>query len=158
MPANSKKQAVVQDIKNNFHNSKAVIFYNFHQVENREISQLRKRLKKEMGSELKVYKNSLVEKALTDYSLQLKQANAFIFCQEDEYKPLSILAQFSKQNSEIKRFQGGIYEQKLISSEIIEKWANLPSKEVLISTLCYYLNYQTQRLINVLEKLKDSKI
>jgi len=53
--------------------------------------------------------------------LELKQANAFIFCQEDEYKPLSILNQFSKKNSSIKRFHGGIYEQKLVNDILIEK-------------------------------------
>ena len=157
MPATSKKQAVVQDIQNNFHNAKAVIFYNFHQAEDRNIFRLKKQLK-EVGGQWKVYKNNLVEKALTNYSLELKQANAFIFCQKDEYKPLAILAKFNKENSEIKRFQGKIYEQKLINNTLLEKWANLPSKEVLISTLCYYLNYQTRRLVSVLEKLKDTKI
>ncbi|CAG8681156.1 4822_t:CDS:1, partial [Ambispora gerdemannii] len=63
----------------------------------------------------------LVEKALPNYSLRLQQANAFIFCQEDEYKPLNILAQFNKEYSTIKRFQGGIYEQKLVSKELCER-------------------------------------
>jgi len=62
-----------------------------------------------------------VEKALPGYSLELKQANAFIFCQEDEYKPLSILNQFNKEHSNLKRFQGGIYEQKLIANTLLEK-------------------------------------
>lgn len=62
-----------------------------------------------------------MEKALPDYSLELKQANAFIFCQEDEYKPLSILNQFNKERSNLKRFQGGIYEQKLIANTLLEK-------------------------------------
>jgi len=72
--------------------------------------------------------------------LKLQQANAFIFCQEDEYKPLNILNQFNKEHPNIKRFHGGIYEQKLVENTLIEKWANLPSKEVLLNTLCYYLN------------------
>ena len=98
-----------------------------------------------------------MEKALSDYSLQLKQPNAFIFCQEDEYTPLSILARFNKKHSSIKRFHGGIYEQRLVENILIEKWANLPSKEVLISTLCYYLNFHTRRLVNILEKIKLAK-
>jgi len=98
-----------------------------------------------------------VEKALANYSLQLKQANAFIFCQEDEYKPLNILARFNKKHSGIKRFQGGIYEQQLVENVTIEKWANLPSKEVLLNTLCYYLNFPTRRLVNILEKIKSQK-
>jgi len=62
-----------------------------------------------------------VEKALPNYSLKLRQAHAFIFCQDDEYKPLSILNQFNKQHSSIKRFQGGIYEQKLVTNTLLEK-------------------------------------
>ena len=62
-----------------------------------------------------------MEKALPNYPLELKQANAFIFCQEDEYKPLNILNQFNKKYSNIKRFQGGIYEQKIISNTLLEK-------------------------------------
>lgn len=156
MSATSQKQVVVQEIRNDFQQAKAVIFYNFHHTENRELFRLKKELKK-VGSHWKVYKNNLVMKALPDYSLELKQANAFIFCQEDEYKPLSILNQFNKKNSNIKRFQGGIYEQKLVANTLLERWASLPAKEVLISTLCYYLNFHTRRLINVLEKIKSAK-
>ena len=156
MPATSQKQAIVQVIQSDFQHAKAVIFYNFHHVENREFFRLKKELKK-VGGYCKVYKNSLVEKALPTYSLELKQANAFIFCQEDEYKPLSILAHFNKEYSNIKRFHGGIYEQQVIADTLLEKWANLPSKEVLINTLCYYLNFQTRRLVNILEKIKATQ-
>jgi hypothetical protein len=50
--------------------------------------------------------------------LKLNQANASIFCQKDEYKPLSILNKFNKKYN---RFQGGIYEQKLVESTLLEK-------------------------------------
>jgi large subunit ribosomal protein L10 len=157
MSATSQKQVAIQNIKNDFQQAKAVIFYNFHQAENRELFKLKKELKK-VGGHWKVYKNKLVEKALPTHSLKLQQANAFIFCQEDEYKPLSILNKFNKEYSGIKRFQGGIYEQKLVANTLLEKWANLPSKEILINTLCYYLNFQTRRLIDVLEKIKSTKV
>jgi hypothetical protein len=51
----------------------------------------------------------------------LRQANALIFCREDEYKPLNILARFNKEKRGLKRFHGGIYEQKLIDSSLLEK-------------------------------------
>jgi len=156
MSATTKKELTVRDIQTNFQQARAVIFYNFHQAENREIFKLKKELKK-VGGQWKVYKNSLVEKALPDYSLKLKQANAFIFCQEDGYKPLNILQQFNKKHADIKRFQGGIYDHELITDTLLEKWAKLPSKEVLINTLCYYLNFQTRRLVNILEKIKSAK-
>ena len=156
MSATNQKQIIVQDILNNFSQSKAVVFYNFHHVENREIFRLKKELKK-AGGQWKVYKNSLMKRALPDYSLKLQQANALIFCQEDEYKTLSILNRFNKEHSSIKRFQGGIYEQKLVENTLLEKWAKLPSKEILISTLCYYLNFHIIRLVNILEKIISAK-
>lgn len=156
MPATRQKQTIVKSIYNDFQQAKAVTFYNFHQVENQEIFKLKKELKN-VGAKLKVYKNRLVEKALSDYPLKLKQANAFIFCHEDEYKPLSILDQFNKKHSSIKRFQGGIYEQKLVTSILLEKWAKLPSKEVLMNTLCYCLNFHIRRLVSILEKVKSVK-
>jgi ribosomal protein L10 len=45
MPGTIKKELIIQNIQNNFSNSKAVIFYNFHQSENREIFHLKKELK-----------------------------------------------------------------------------------------------------------------
>jgi ribosomal protein L10 len=46
MPATSQKKAIVQEIKNDFQQAKAVIFYNFHHVETRELFRLKKELKK----------------------------------------------------------------------------------------------------------------
>ena len=63
----------------------------------------------------------MVEKALSNYALQLKQANAFIFCRDDEYKPLIILNQFNKEYSNIRRFQGGIYNQQIVKNTLLEK-------------------------------------
>ncbi|CAI2162440.1 10713_t:CDS:2 [Funneliformis geosporum] len=67
------------------------------------------------------YREKYVKKALANYPLQLQQANALIFCQEDEYKPLSILNRFNKEHADIKRFQVGIYEQKIVESNMLEK-------------------------------------
>ena len=50
MPATAKKKLIVQSIQNDFHQAKAVIFYNFHQAENRELFRLKKELKKVGGA------------------------------------------------------------------------------------------------------------
>jgi ribosomal protein L10 len=49
MPANSQKQVIVQNIKSDFQQAKAVIFYNFHYAENRDIFRLKRELKKVGG-------------------------------------------------------------------------------------------------------------
>ncbi len=50
MTATSQKQAVVQNIQSDFQQAKAVIFYNLHHDENRDIFQLKKGLKKVGGT------------------------------------------------------------------------------------------------------------
>jgi ribosomal protein L10 len=49
MSATTKKELTVRDIQTNFQQARAVIFYNFHQAENREIFKLKKELKKVGG-------------------------------------------------------------------------------------------------------------
>lgn len=41
----SKKENIVQDIKRNFQQTQAVIFYNFHCMKSEDIYQLKKELK-----------------------------------------------------------------------------------------------------------------
>jgi len=156
----AKKQNLVQDIQNNFQVAKAVIFYDFHYVENEKIFQLKKELKRN-GCLWKVYKNTLVQKVLREKisSLTLTKVNAWIFCQQDEYQPLKVLAQFNKENDpNFPRFHGGIYEGNLISIEKLEKWAQLPNRQVLLQNLCYYLTFHLRRLLNLLEQLKNKKV
>jgi ribosomal protein L10 len=50
MSATSQKRVIVKSIQNDFQQAKAVIFYNFHQAENRELFKLKKELKK-VGSQ-----------------------------------------------------------------------------------------------------------
>jgi hypothetical protein len=50
----------------------------------------------------------LVKRALTNKKdLELKQANALIFCQQDEYQPLKILNKFDQEFYEKSKIRGG---------------------------------------------------
>src|SRR5918912_648837 len=92
-----QKQKMVQEIQANLQNSKAVIFYNFHHIDNEKLFALKKELKK-VGGRWKVFKNTLIRQALMDKKdLKLEKANALIFCQQDEYQPLKILNKFDQE-------------------------------------------------------------
>jgi len=45
-----KKEKAVQEIKANLQNSKAIIFYNFHHIDNEKLFALKRDLKKVGGS------------------------------------------------------------------------------------------------------------
>lgn len=150
-----KKKKKVKEIKEKFINSNAVVFYNFHNIENRDLFLIKKELKA-VGSDWKVYKNKLVKKAISDYNLNfdIKNANAFLFFNDDKYEPLSILGKFNRKKSLTGKFNGGIYDNSFIDPLTLEKWSKLPSKEFMISNLCYFLNFNLNRLTGVLENLK----
>ena len=150
-----QKQKIVQEIQNNIQSSKAVIFYNFHHIDNEKLFTLKRELKK-VGSYWKVYKNTLIKRALMSRKeLKLEQASALIFCQQDEYKPLKILNKFDQEFHEENKIKGGWYEESYRSGEILEEWAKLPSKKELLQSLCYYLNYNLHRMANLLGQLKN---
>jgi len=150
----NQKQEIVQQIKNNFEESKAVIFYNYHWINNAKLFPLRQGLKK-VGARLEVYKNTLIKKALIELEGDLKGANAVIFCRQDEYQPLKILSKFDRENFEQNKINGGIYQRQFVPAATLEEWAKLPSKEELLQSLCYYLTYHLRCLINLIEQLKN---
>lgn len=156
MPLTTKKKEIVEEITNNVQQVKAVIFYNFHGVDSESVFFLKKELKK-VGAQWKVYRNNLTEKALANDSLELKQANALIFCQQDEYQPLKILNKFDRDYHAKNKINGGFYEKKIVSADILEKWAQLPIKEQLLQTFCYLLQTNLRRLVKLLESLKEKK-
>jgi large subunit ribosomal protein L10 len=150
-----QKQKIVQEIQTNLQNSRAIVFYNFHHIDNEKLFTLRKELQK-VGGCWKVYKNTLVKRALTSKKdLELKQANALIFCQQDEYQPLKILNKFDQEFYEKSKIGGGWYEGNYVSKETLIEWAKLPSKTELLQTLCYHLTYNLRRMVNLLEQLKN---
>lgn len=152
------KQKIVQEIKNNLQNSKAVIFWNFRYVDNEKIFALKKELKK-VGGFFKVYKTTLVRRALEKQeNLSFQQPTALIFCQKDEYYPLQILDKFEQEHygekaTKPEKIEGGWYGNNFISAEILQQWAKLPSKKELLQTFCYYLQWNLRRLTSLLNSL-----
>jgi ribosomal protein L10 len=116
----NKKKETVNDLQINFERAKSAIFYNFHNIENREIFELKQKLSN-LNAFFKIYKNNLIKKSLEkNFSFskeELEGANAIIFCNGDEYSPLKVLEKFGKNHpSSFNRLKIGIYNEKKINS------------------------------------------
>ena len=152
------KQKLVQEIKNNLQSSKAVIFWNFRHVDNEKFFALKKELRK-VGGFLKVYKITLVKRALEKQEdLDFQQPTALIFCQEDEYHPLQILDKFEQEHygeksTKPEKIEGGWYENSFVSAETLQQWAKLPSKKELLQTFYYYLQWNLRKLSSLLHSM-----
>ena len=64
------KKAIVDEIKNNLQNSESVIIFTYQGLTVSDLSDLRRELRK-VDSEVKVYKNTLLKRAVDDLNINL---------------------------------------------------------------------------------------
>ncbi|MCE8162698.1 MAG: 50S ribosomal protein L10 [Candidatus Moeniiplasma glomeromycotorum] len=151
------KRDIVQNIQTSFANSPTVLAWDFRYLENETLFQLKRELA-QVPAQFKVYKNSLITRALPDYSLTLQNSTALIFAPAQTLpKILNLLNQFQPPHSPIKRFKIGWEEKKVIEVPQLEKWATLPSQAVLMSNLCFSLQWPLRRLVNILGQIKKTE-
>jgi large subunit ribosomal protein L10 len=130
------KKAVVDEIENKIKNSESVILFTYQGLTVSELSGLRRELKK-VDSEVCVYKNTLVKRALDDLKIDLdgflEGPNAILFGKE-LLEPIKILSKFAKENEKAEIRVGIISGAKADLDEIRE-YATIPSREGLLTML-----------------------
>src|SRR5688572_9657840 len=139
MSSLTTKTAVIQDIQSHLTPAGAWVAWDFSYLDNEQIFNLKKELKEEKVV-FKVYKNSLISRALPAHTSIFQQPTALIFCPPQTLpKTLQILKQFQPPRSTIKRFKVGQEGNTILDSAQLTQWANLPSQEILMSNLCFNL-------------------
>ena len=81
-----------------------------------------------------------------------------MYAHDDEFGPLKVinkyLKEFKKDNKKSEfSFLGGWFEKKWQGGEYVNELANVPSKEELISKLCYLFNYPLQSFAVALSEI-----
>ena len=133
-----KKQAV-EELHKKFSTSKVAILVEFTGLSVSEITDLRNDLRKAKG-ELKVVKNTLARRAVEGTGLS-GSVDAFTgpiavtFGYEDPVSPVKVLKKFGSKVKGKTKLKVGIVEGVLVDTDEINRVADLPSKEVLLSTL-----------------------
>ena len=137
MPTAQKEQ-LVEEIKNRFNDSGAVLLADYRGLSVKELEQLRVKLR-EAGAELTVYKNSLTEIAMRELALPsmteyLSGPTAFVFGGEAPVAPAKVLTQFAKEHKALE-LKGGLVENQVVDAASVKAIATLPSREELIAKL-----------------------
>jgi large subunit ribosomal protein L10 len=156
-----QKKEIIEDLKQNLTNQKAVIFVDFQGLDAKALSELRDKLK-EANCLLKVTKKTLlglVFESLGDSSLKEKVKNiegelALIFGFKDEIMPAKLIYQFSQENENLKILGGLIKneEYKFLTVQEVIDLALLPSKEEVFARLVGTLNAPIANFVNVLRE------
>lgn len=130
---NSKRETVAE-ITDKLNNSKSVVVFNYQATSVADMQELRRELKK-VDSEVKVYKNTLVRRALddknVDLSSELEGQNAIIFGKEI-LEPIKALDEFAKNHDNVK-IVAGLVEGEVVSLDTIKEYASIPSMEGLLT-------------------------
>ena len=131
------KSAIVSEISDKVKASESVIVFSYQGLTVAEFTELRRNLKDANG-EVKIYKNTLVRRALNDLSIGMDDAflegpNAIVFG-ETLLEPIKVLSKFAKEH-ENATIRVGIIIGNVASLETINEYASIPSREGLLTQL-----------------------
>ena len=128
------KNETVKEISEKIKNSKSVVVVKFQGIPVDEVSKLRRKLR-ESSSDVKVYKNTLVKRAMNELGYNMDEVldgpNAFVFG-GDIIDPIKAVAAFAKENKALE-VRSGIIDGKVVTVDVINEYATIPSYEGLLT-------------------------
>ena len=146
-----EKIFTVQNLAAQLKEAKTVVLTDYQGLTANQIAQLRTMVKN-VGGELVVVKNTLLERALKDASLPVPEnegPTAVIIATEDEIEPIKAISKHQK-NVGLPKFKSGIWEDRLITAEELDEIGMLPSKDQLLVKLASLLRSPGLRLVGTL--------
>lgn len=130
----NQKKETVKEITDKIKNSQSVILFNYKESTVSDLQNLRRELKK-VDSEVKIYKNTLVNIALDGLGVNLSEflegQNAIVFG-KDLLEPIKAIDSFAKEHENIKIITGMV-NGEVVSLDVIKDYASIPSMEGLLT-------------------------
>ena len=131
-----EKQNVVEEITSKLDNSESVILFSYQGLTVADIAELRRELRNN-NSEVKIYKNTLLKRALDSKNINLDEflegPNAVIFG-ATVLEPIKVLSKFQKEHENAK-IQTGVINGEVVTIDTINEYAAIPSMEGLLTML-----------------------
>ena len=130
----NEKKAVVSEILDKIKASESVILFQYQGLTVADLSVLRNKLR-EVNAEVKVYKNTLLKRAVDELNLSLdgflEGPNAILFG-KDLLEPIKIIADFAKENEKLD-IRVGIISGNVADINTIREYATIPSMDGLLT-------------------------
>ena len=129
-----KKQEIIDEIAEKTKNASATVLFEYQGLTVSETNELR-RLLRETDSDFKVYKNTLVTRALKDLEIELNETlegpKAIAFG-KDAVAPIKTLSDFSKKHQALE-LKVGIVDGEVANIDTLKQLATIPSREGLLT-------------------------
>ena len=132
----NEKKAVVSEITDKIKNSESVILFQYQGLTVADLSVLRNKLR-DVNAEVKIYKNTLLKRALDDLNLNLEGflegPNAILFG-KDLLEPIKVIADYAKEKERLD-IRVGIISGDVADINTIREYASIPSRDGLLTML-----------------------
>ena len=135
---NARNQEMMENIEADLEGVSAVWVVDACGLTVKEVEALRRAIR-ESGAIMKVYKNTIMQKALAELDMVnmdeiLAGPSAFVFCGGDVAAAAKAVTEFAKENETLE-VKGGMMDNAFVTAEEIKAIASLPSKEVLLAQI-----------------------
>ena len=131
-----QKKQVVSEIVDKLKNSESVIIFQYQGMTVEELSDLRRKLR-EVESDVKVYKNTLLKRAADELKINLDDflegPNAILFG-KTLLEPIKIISEFAKSHDKLD-IRVGVISGDVADLSVIKEYASIPSREGLLTML-----------------------
>ena len=129
-----QKEATVKEIIDRLENSKTFLLLNYQGLTVSEIKELRNSLR-EVNSDIKVYKNTLMNLALNKKDIKLNDymtgPNAYLFS-DSIIEPIKVVSKFAKEHPALE-VRVGYIDNEIADVNTINQYATIPSMEGLLT-------------------------
>lgn len=156
----AKKKEILDTVTEIAQNAKSAVFLNFHGLTVGKTTEMRSALRK-AGVKMTVAKKTLTRKAYTARGLQGDMpeldGELAIAYGEDLIAPAREVNEFQKKFEGQVTILGGVFEDKFMSKEEMNKIATIPSKHQLYGMFVNLINSPIQRMAIVVNEIAKSK-
>ena len=132
----AKKQEVIDEIKSRVQDNATVVLFDYRGITDNEAKELRRALK-EAGADYKVYKNTLMARALNELKIDLNDSlvgPSALAYGTDQIAPIKILSEFAKNNPAV-ILKVGIVDGEVSDKDKLSQLATIPSRDGLLTML-----------------------
>jgi len=142
-----QKKLVIDEISEKVKNATTFVVFNNNGLNVAELTELRRKLR-ETGSEVKIYKNTLVKRALKPLNIELDDEfngpKAIAFG-EDALAPIKVVNEFAKDHPALE-MKVGYTDGEIIGIEKLQALAAVPGRQELLTMLAGALMGQVRNL------------
>ncbi len=142
-----QKALVVNEIADKVKNAATFVVFNNNGLNVAELTELRRKLK-ETGSEVKIYKNTLVKRALKPLKIELDDEfngpKAIAFG-SDALAPIKVVNEFAKEHPALE-IKVGYTDGEIIDIKKLQALAAVPGRQELLTMLAGALMGQVRNL------------